>query len=79
MGGSTCPEPLQAALLRAATNATTATSERLYTKSRDRYSGLFQLIIGGDFNCAVDFTVDRTSEEPHSRLIVSTVLLHIWW
>ena len=26
-----------------------------------------QLIIGGDFNCTLDFTVDRTSEEPHPQ------------
>ena len=25
------------------------------------------LIIGGDFNCTLDFTVDRTSEEPHPQ------------
>ena len=26
-----------------------------------------QFIIGGDFNCTLDFTVDRTSEEPHPQ------------
>lgn len=27
--------------------------------------GQEQLIIGGDWNCTIDFTMDRTSEEPH--------------
>ena len=26
-----------------------------------------QFIISGDFNCTLDFTVDRTSEEPHPQ------------
>uniref|UniRef100_A0A8C2W990 Endonuclease/exonuclease/phosphatase domain-containing protein n=1 Tax=Cyclopterus lumpus TaxID=8103 RepID=A0A8C2W990_CYCLU len=26
-----------------------------------------QLIIGGDFNCTLDFPIDRNSEEPHPQ------------
>ena len=25
------------------------------------------MVLGGDWNCTVDFTVDRTAEEPHLR------------
>ncbi|KAF0042668.1 hypothetical protein F2P81_006200 [Scophthalmus maximus] len=44
-----------------------------------------QLIIGGDFNCTTDFTIDRTSEEPHPQsaqslnsLITDLDLLDAW-
>ena len=44
-----------------------------------------QLIFGGDFNCTLDFTVDRTSEEPHPQsarslrnIIMQMDLLDAW-
>ena len=38
-----------------------------------------QLIFGGDFNCTLDFTIDRTTEEPHpqSSQSLSGVIAHL--
>ena len=38
-----------------------------------------QFIIGGDFNCTLDFTVDRTSEEPHpqSSQSLHSIITHL--
>ena len=38
-----------------------------------------QFIIGGDFNCVLDFTVDRTSEEPHpqSSQNLNSIITHL--
>ena len=37
-----------------------------------------QLIVGGDFNCTLDFYIDRTSGEPHpqSSRSLSNVIIH---
>ena len=37
------------------------------------------IILGGDFNCTLDFTVDRTSEEPHpqSSQSLNSVIAHL--
>ena len=38
-----------------------------------------QLIIGGDFNFTFDFTLDRTSEEPHpqSAQSLNNIITHL--
>uniref|UniRef100_A0A3Q3FCW5 Synaptic vesicle glycoprotein 2C-like n=1 Tax=Labrus bergylta TaxID=56723 RepID=A0A3Q3FCW5_9LABR len=38
-----------------------------------------QIILGGDFNCTLDFTVDRIGEEPHphSSQTLNTVISHL--